>query len=104
MRISIQRTQSACAYPVSDLFATNLITRNVRYLNPTVHIIVRTKYFQQTKIFLKLGANEVIADEIQSSIEVLSKALKKYNVKEEKVKVYVNDVMSYVDDIKLDSH
>jgi CPA2 family monovalent cation:H+ antiporter-2 len=48
----------------SDLYATNLITKLVKSLNPNAHIVVRTKYFQQTKIFQELGANAAVSEEI----------------------------------------
>lgn len=76
----------------NDLYSTNLITKLARHLNPLIHIIVRTKYFQQTDIFKKLGANEVISEEIQSSMEISKRVLTQFHVEEEKINSFMDEI------------
>lgn len=54
------------------------ITDNARSLNPNLHIIIRTRYVGEMKQFYDLGADEVIPEEFETSIEIFSRVLAKY--------------------------
>ena len=47
-------------------------------MNPDVHIIVRTRYVAEIAELFKLGANEVIPEEFETSIEIFSRVLMRY--------------------------
>jgi CPA2 family monovalent cation:H+ antiporter-2 len=47
-------------------------------LNPDLHIIVRTRYVAEITELLELGANEVIPEEFETSIEIFSRVLHRY--------------------------
>jgi CPA2 family monovalent cation:H+ antiporter-2 len=47
-------------------------------LNPNLHIIVRTRYVSEITELFDLGANEVIPEEFETSIEIFSRVLHRY--------------------------
>jgi CPA2 family monovalent cation:H+ antiporter-2 len=51
-----------------------------RALNPTVRIIVRTRYVGAMPDLLKAGATEVVPEEFETSLEIFSRVLRHYEV------------------------
>lgn len=79
---------------VSDLYATNIITKLARSINPLAYIVVRTRYVEQSRIFYQLGANYIVTEEVETAAKILSVVLNKYFVKEGIVESYVNEIHS----------
>jgi len=51
-----------------------------RHLAPTIRIIVRTRYMAERQELLSLGADEVIPEEFETSIEIFSRVLRRLHV------------------------
>jgi monovalent cation:H+ antiporter-2, CPA2 family len=51
-----------------------------RRLNPNIHIIARTHFLNQIDNFYSIGADEVVSDEFECSIELFSRVLNRYMV------------------------
>ena len=66
----------AISDPVGSRHATDLARR----LNPSLHIIVRTRYVREMESLFALGANEVIPEEFETSVEIFSRVLRTYLV------------------------
>ena len=64
---------------ISDPFATRLAVKSARSLNLELAILARNKYLAEIDTLLNLGANEVISEEFETSIELLSRTLRLYN-------------------------
>jgi CPA2 family monovalent cation:H+ antiporter-2 len=67
-------------FAISDFAATRIAVRMVRRLNPATFILVRTRYAAEVDELLKLGANQVIPEEFETSIEIFSRVLHEYHV------------------------
>ena len=65
---------------ISDPASTRRIVQMARKENPRLYIIVRTRYTAEVEDLLKLGANEVIPEEFETSIEIFAKVLHHYQV------------------------
>ena len=65
---------------ISDPAASRKITATVRQLNPDVHIIVRTRYLSEVEDLSGLGADEVVPEEFETSVEIFARVLGHYNV------------------------
>ena len=63
---------------INDPAATRAITENVRKLTRKAHVIVRTRYLMEMQPLYELGANEVIPEEFETSVEIFSRVLAKY--------------------------
>ncbi len=66
----------AVVVAISDPDGTRRIVRICRQLNPSVHIIVRTRYVSQVEPLRNLGADEVIPEEFETSLEIISRLMR----------------------------
>jgi CPA2 family monovalent cation:H+ antiporter-2 len=67
-------------FAISDFAATRMALRHVRRLNPSIFVLVRTRYAAEVDELQKLGADLVIAEEFETSIEIFSRVLHQYHV------------------------
>jgi CPA2 family monovalent cation:H+ antiporter-2 len=65
---------------ISDPASTRRIVQVARKEAARLYIIVRTRYAAEVEDLLKLGANEVIPEEFETSIEIFAKVLHHYQV------------------------
>ncbi|HBO84633.1 MAG: hypothetical protein A2073_01400 [Deltaproteobacteria bacterium GWC2_42_11] len=65
---------------VSDPVATRRAIKISRDINPSVHILVRTRYTEEVGELYKLGANQVIPEEFETSVEIFARVLKEYHI------------------------
>lgn len=61
---------------ISDAQATRQAVQIARHENPDLYIIVRTRYLTEIDVLKELGANDIIAEEFETSLEVLALALR----------------------------
>lgn len=65
---------------MSDAAAARRTVSQARLMNSKLHIVVRTRYTAEITELLELGANEVIPEEFETSIEIFSRVLHHYGV------------------------
>lgn len=65
---------------VSDSIATRRAVKIAKDINPSVYIIVRTRYIEEVSELYKLGANQVIPEEFETSVEIFSRVLQEYHI------------------------
>jgi len=65
---------------MSDAAAARRTVSQARLMNDKLHIVVRTRYTAEITELLELGANEVIPEEFETSIEIFSRVLHHYGV------------------------
>jgi CPA2 family monovalent cation:H+ antiporter-2 len=63
---------------MSDPAAARRTVDVAHRLKPDLHIIVRTRYVSEITELFELGANEVIPEEFETSIEIFSRVLHRY--------------------------
>lgn len=71
------RTADVIVISVGNLITSMSIIEKIRVLNPTVHIIVRTKHVFDVEELYRNGANEVIPEEFETAIDLFEKVLHK---------------------------
>ncbi|MBL6449204.1 cation:proton antiporter [Fulvivirga sp. 29W222] len=79
---------------ISDPAASKKIVTAIRDICKTVYIILRTRYETEVEGVLRLGADEVISEEFETSIEIFTRVLNKYLVPEEEIENFVSDIRS----------
>lgn len=67
-------------FAISDLDAVRRAIPLARELNPNVHIIVRTRLVGEIEDLHRRGADEVIAEEFETSIEIFTRVLEHYHI------------------------
>jgi len=65
---------------ISDAPSTRQTTSLARSLNPDLDILVRTRFVAEVEELRRLGANEVIPEEFETSIEIFARVLHRFDV------------------------
>ena len=65
---------------ISDPASTRRIVQIARKSNSRLYIIVRTRYLTEVDDLIQLGANEVIPEEFETSIEIFARTLHQFQV------------------------
>jgi CPA2 family monovalent cation:H+ antiporter-2 len=73
-------TAKTLVVAISDPVSTRRIVQIARKENPRIYIIVRTRYTAEMEELIELGANEVIPEEFETSIEIFARVLHQYQV------------------------
>jgi CPA2 family monovalent cation:H+ antiporter-2 len=71
---------SVIVFAISDPIATQMALRFAKQMNPDIYTIVRTRYISEVNELMKLGADEVIPEEFETSLQIFSKVLSKYHI------------------------
>jgi monovalent cation:H+ antiporter-2, CPA2 family len=74
---------------VPDPAANRCTIVTARELNPGLHIVARTRFDQEMGALYDLGANEVIPEEFETSVEIFTRVLIKYLVPRDKIEKYI---------------
>ncbi len=65
---------------ISDPFMARRAVQVARSLNPKIHIVVRTRYLRELEELHQLGADDVVPEEFETSIEIFALVLRTYNM------------------------
>ena len=63
-----------------------------RHLSNTVRIVVRTRYVSEIEELRRLGADEVIPEELETSVEIFARVLRRYGVEVNRIRRLVDEV------------
>jgi CPA2 family monovalent cation:H+ antiporter-2 len=84
---------------ISSAEDTKRIISAVRDYSRTAYIIVRTRHLREIETNLALGADEVIPEEFETSIEIFTKVLKKYLVPGDEITNFVSQIRAHNYDV-----
>lgn len=70
----------ALVVAISDPVATRMIVRTSRILNESMFLIARTRYVSEIGDLTRMGANEVIPEEFETSIEIFTRVLREFHI------------------------
>lgn len=70
----------AMVIAISDRLLTKSCLANAKKMNPKLHVIVRTKYLADIDELLMLGADDIIPEEFETSIQIFSRVLKMFHI------------------------
>ena len=68
---------------ISDPFMARRTVQVARGLSPKIHIVVRTRYLRELEELHQLGADDVVPEEFETSIEIFALVLRTYNMPQE---------------------
>lgn len=77
---------------INDPVATRKIVSTSRMISPHISIIVRTRYVSEVEDLKTEGADEVIAEEFETSVEIFTVVLNKYFVPRDRIETFITDV------------
>ena len=73
-------TAKIIVFAISDPTASRIGVQNAKRLNPSIYTIVRTRYTKEIEGLHKIGADEVIPEEFETSLQIFSKVLERYHI------------------------
>ncbi len=77
---------------ISDPFITRRAVQVAKGLNPKLHVVVRTRYLRELEELHQLGADDVVPEEFETSIEIFSLVLQTYKLPQSFVMQMVTQV------------
>jgi K+:H+ antiporter len=80
LRASGVERASVVVLAISDPAATRFAVHQVRTIHPGAHVIARTRQVAEVAELTRLGADEVIPEEFETSIAILARVLRHYHV------------------------
>ncbi|MFO7597157.1 MAG: cation:proton antiporter [Desulfocurvibacter africanus] len=80
------------AVVIADPAAIRRITEAARKTNPALRIVVRTRFVAEIEPLKALGANEVIPEEFETSVEIFTRVLSAYLVPRRDIERFTFDV------------
>ncbi len=82
----------AAVIAISGNTDTQKIVRNIRSISDSLYLVVRTRYVKETSELLALGADEVIPEEFETSIQIFEHILHNFLVPEGDIVQLINKV------------
>ncbi len=79
---------------ISDPDITKKIINEIRSFTETAFIIVRTRYVKEIEENIRMGADEVIPEEFETSIEIFSRVMRKYLIPHDEIQAFINNIRS----------
>ncbi len=81
-----------CVVAISDAAATRRVVALARTLNPACQIIARTRYLVEMEPLQAAGANLVIPEELETSLEIVARVLASYLVPRRDIEGFLAEV------------
>lgn len=67
-------------FAISDPTSTRIALKMSKQMNPSVYAVVRTRYTSEIEDLMKMGADEVIPEEFETSLQIFNKVLTKFHI------------------------
>ncbi len=77
---------------ISDAAATRRVTALARALSPSCRIIARTRSLREVEPLLAAGADQVIPEELETSLEIVARVLGSYLVSKREIDAFLAEV------------
>lgn len=79
---------------INDPGSVRGIIKAAKGLNPGLHVIVRTRYLEEVEALYRVGADEVIPEEFETSVEIFARVMRLFLVPESEVEKMVQEIRS----------
>jgi CPA2 family monovalent cation:H+ antiporter-2 len=77
---------------ISDPGGTRRIAQVAKRMNPALYVLARTRYVQEVEPLYKAGADDVIPEEFETSVEILARVLRRYLIPQVEIAEFIGDV------------
>ncbi|MFD2551371.1 cation:proton antiporter [Bizionia sediminis] len=77
---------------ISDVVATQNIIRSIRAHSDSLYLVVRTRYVKETSELFALGADQVIPEEFETSVQIFTHVLQNFLVPEDDIEHLVENI------------
>jgi len=78
-RVGIQRAR-VIVFAIASISDERRGVVVARHVAPSIHIVTRTRYVAEIEELRRLGANEVVPEEFETSLEIFARVLRRFDV------------------------
>jgi CPA2 family monovalent cation:H+ antiporter-2 len=82
------------AVAINDPVATRRIVKSLRDLNPGLRIVARTRFTAEVAALQSLGADEVVPEEFETSIEIFTRVMRHYLLSRDEIDRLTSEIRS----------
>jgi len=86
------RRARAVVIVLSDAAVTRQVTALVRGMNVGCTIVARTRYVREVEALRQIGADTVIPEELETSVQIVSRVLASYLIPREEIESFVSSI------------
>ena len=84
-----------CAIATNDPSSSPRIIKVARHNNPTLQIVVRTRYFAEVERLEEMGADIVIPEEMETTVRIFSHVLGAYMISQDEIEEHVRTLRAH---------
>jgi CPA2 family monovalent cation:H+ antiporter-2 len=81
-----------CVIAINEPNSSPRIIKLAKYLNPTLQVIVRTRYLSEADHLTGAGADTVVPEEMETTVRLFSNVLNAYMVPEEEIQQHISEL------------
>ncbi len=81
-----------CVIATNEHASSQTILKQARYLNPTLQLIVRTRYLNEVESLEKQGADIVVPEEMETTVRLFSHVLGAYMIPQKEIEQHIQNV------------
>lgn len=89
------RKAKLCVIATNDPESSPRIVQRARHLNPTLQIIVRTRYLNELEKFENLGADIIVPEEMETTVRIFSHVLGAYRIPQQEIQEHVQSLRAH---------
>lgn len=90
-KVGVKRARMVCV-AITDAFGTRKIVDSIAKYAPDVEVIARCKQLPEVRRLLELGAKEVISEELEASVQMVSRLLQRFALPAEQIGIQVASI------------
>ena len=84
-----------CVIATNDPASSPRIVRIAHFQNPTLQIIVRTRYLSDVELLEEAGADVVIPEELETTVRIFSQVLGAYMIPDEEIEDHIRTLRAH---------
>jgi len=77
---------------ISDPGGSRRIAQAAKRLNPALHVLVRSRFVEEVGPLYRAGADDVIPEEFETSVEILVRVLRRYLIPQLEIQEFVGEI------------
>lgn len=85
-------TAKLCVIAINDPAISPRIIKLANYLNPTIQVVVRTRYLAEAGFLKNAGADIVVPEEVETTVRLFTNVLKAYMIPDQEIEHHIRQL------------
>ncbi len=92
LKLANVKKAKLCVIATNDPDSTRTTLKQARFINPTIQLIVRTRYLNEVEQLEKQGADIVVPEEMETTVRLFSHVLGAYMIPKQEIEQHIQNV------------